>query len=469
MALTDVSKKIGLLHHTSGANLGDEGSLGAVIQNIKERWPDALLFAFSMNPEDTRSRHGIASYPMRRQIWGFARTPANTPPPSGSRVAFKQNAKAILCKYRLLFSFIRALNVALRFPSDFYGELLFLIKSFRIIRSLDLLVITGGGQFVESSRSVRVAFGGSWQFPFTMFKWTLLARLAGVESFAINVGAGPLIRPLSKWFVRRALSFTDYASFRDEESRALVYRIGFRRKTAVFPDNVYSLETPAAKIISVEKRNKATVGFAPMAYGDPRLSPDHDPAAYAEFIQQLGMFGSWLIKSGYCVNLFCTDISVDPPAVEDVQRAVRSDTESLSRVHQWTTEELLMNMSSMDYVIACRFHTVVFAHLLNIPVFAIAHHPKVSVLMNNLGMSEYCVDITKLDSNVLTEKFSALVFNRDEIKSRMSDKLTLYRKELSIQFDELFPNLTDLKTLRVYKDQRSSAKAPIIQSQGRDA
>ena len=39
-------------------------------------------------------------------------------------------------------------------------------------------------------------------------------------------------------------------------------------------------------------------------------------------------------------------------------------------------ESLLSAMSSMDHIITCRFHGVIFAHVMNIPVIAISHHPK---------------------------------------------------------------------------------------------
>jgi polysaccharide pyruvyl transferase WcaK-like protein len=272
-----------------------------------------------------------------------------------------------------------------------------------------------------------------------MFKWMLLARLARVKCIALNVGAGPVVRPTSKWFVRQALFFATYASFRDEESKALVHRIGFKGATHVFPDNAYGLDTSSYKINPAKGRSNPIVGLAPMAYGDPRLSPDNDPVLYNGFIQQLGMFGSWLIENGYGLTLFCSDISLDPPAIEDVTRVVRGDGGSLRRVHQWTTEELLENMSSMDYVVAFRYHSVVMAHLLNIPVLAISHHPKVRNLMKDMGLSQYCVEIGNCDSKVLTEKFSSLVTNRGEIKSHMAEKLALYKGRLSLQFDELFP------------------------------
>src|SRR6185295_19668142 len=96
-------------------------------------------------------------------------------------------------------------------------------------------------------------------------------------------------------------------------------------------------------------------------------------------------------------------------------------------------------MSSMDFVVASRYHAVVFAHMLNIPVLAISPHPKVNALMADMGLSEYCVDVDACDANVLTQKFLCLVNNRENIKRRMSEKLIDYRNKLSSQLDELFP------------------------------
>jgi polysaccharide pyruvyl transferase WcaK-like protein len=115
-----------------------------------------------------------------------------------------------------------------------------------------------------------------------------------VKCVMLNIGAGPLVRTLSKYFVRRAISFADYASFRDPESRGLVHEIGVTRRTHVVCDSAYSLHIPAANGSSpMDSQYKGIVGLAPMAYGDPRLSPKHDPAIYNQFIQQLAIFASW--------------------------------------------------------------------------------------------------------------------------------------------------------------------------------
>lgn len=255
----------------------------------------------------------------------------------------------------------------------------------------------------------------------------------------LNLGAGPLTQPLGKFFVTRALLAADYVSLRDNKSRALVYGIGFRGKSRVFPDSVYGLEVAT-------KRTQAIVGFAPMPYPDrgPRgYRAEKDQIFYDEFIRKLSIFASWLVGQSYALTIFGIDIGVDPLAIEDLQMALRSNhgiTSSQYSVNQFvkSAHDLLATMSGMDYVVTCRFHGVVFAHLLNKPVLAIAHHPKVVDLMTDLQLSSYCVDIRDFDLKLLTERFASMVINADEIKSRMAASLTTIKQRLTSQFDELF-------------------------------
>ena len=93
IAMDRVTKRIGLLDHAGGGNLGDDATQTAVIQNIKTRWPHAQIAAFSMNPADTEKRHGIPSYAIERIQHGWVANPFVTyfdlngdASPSGKRV-----------------------------------------------------------------------------------------------------------------------------------------------------------------------------------------------------------------------------------------------------------------------------------------------------------------------------------------------------------------------------------------------
>jgi polysaccharide pyruvyl transferase WcaK-like protein len=428
--LTQVATKIALLDHVGGGNLGDDATLEAVAGNIRLRCPNAEIVAFSMNPDDTEARHGITSHPIRRKGWSIGYKAA------GTEATLKNTVKVLTRKYRAVFYLLKATNAIIRLPSEVFRELSFLVSSRRNINSFDLLIISGGGQLTEKD--------GPWGFPYTIFKWVVLARSAGARCLFLNVGAGPLTHPLSKFFVARALLIADYVSLRDDKSRALVYKIGFTGESRVCPDSVYGLEV-ATPNDSPERRAQPLVGFAPMPYPDldPRAFPaEKDQIVYDEFIRKLAIFASWLVGQSYALAFFGTDIGVDPLPIEDIRMALFSHhgipSSQYSVNHSVKTHDLLATMSTMNYVVTCRFHGVVFAHLLNKPVLAIAHHQKVMDLMTDLGLSSYCVDIRDFDPKLLAEKFASMAINAEEIKSRMAASLTRNRQQLRSQFDELF-------------------------------
>jgi polysaccharide pyruvyl transferase WcaK-like protein len=424
--------KIGLLHHVGGGNLGDDATLDAVAGNIKRRWPNAEIVALSMNPDDTERQHGIKSYDLRRNRWaiGYKAT--------GAGASFKASVKALARKYWPVLYLLNAISVAIRLPTDMLGELSFLVSSRRILKSIDLLIISGGGQLTEKD--------GPWGFPYTIFKWVVLAKSAGVSCVFLNVGAGPLTRPLSKLFARQALRAADYVSLRDDKSRTLVHEIGFTGESRVCPDSVYGLEFAPAKSSAREGSCQSIVGFAPMPYPDPDPSgclTERNQVVYEAFIRKLAGFASWLVSRSYALALFGTDVGVDPLAIEDLQQALLSYhgiLPSPSGVSHSVTSvrDLLATISGMDYVVTCRFHGVIFAHLLNKPVLAVAHHPKVTELMSDLELSNYCVDIRDFNASLLAERFTSMVNDAEEIKSRMATKLTRNGQLLRYQFDELF-------------------------------
>jgi polysaccharide pyruvyl transferase WcaK-like protein len=419
--MQQAATKIALLHHTGGGNLGDQASVDAVMGSIKARWPESGIALLSMNPRETARIHGVPSYPIRTHIWERGYTPS----------AVESNSAPE-------FNFMRWLRTTrtpiIRLPRAILRELAFLIGAFRIIRHFDLLIVSGGGQLTGKS--------GPWGFPYSIFLWFLVAKVAGTQCMFLNVGAGPLTDSLTKFFVTRTLYAADYVSFRDEPSQALARNVGFAGHSQVFPDNVYSLEVSTSSVVDSDKREEPIVGISPLAYPvRSTLGSAEQNVMYAHIIAKFALFASLLARRHYPIALFGTDVGEDPVTIEDLRTALRSR-------HNITTpppepingvDELLHKMSSMDYVVTCRFHGVVFAHLLNKPVLAISPHPKVTDHMRALGLSQYCVDIQTFDPNLLVDKFEALVRDRDNVKDRMAASLTRYKVLLKGQSDDLFP------------------------------
>jgi polysaccharide pyruvyl transferase WcaK-like protein len=422
-------KRIGVLEHFGTGNLGDDATVDAVLQQITSRWPYASITGLSLDPSDSEKRHGIPCYPIRRGNLSFSPKPHG---PATGEAAFRDKLRAVLGKYRVLF--------LVQQPTQFFKELLFLAKSFRVAKSLDLLIISGGGQLLD-------AWGGPWAFPYTLFKWILLAKLAGAKCYFVNVGAGPLRYGLSKWFVRRSLHFADYVSFRDEKSRALIREIGFSGEAPVIADSAYALNISDFnnKTNGGRRASELVIGISPMAWRDPRRYWDKDQSSYECFIRALADFCARLIRSHHRLRLFSSDIWFDSQAIVDLEAAIKNelaiDTSTwITREPVETIHDFLSQLSQVDCLVTCKFHGVVFGHLLNVPLLAIAHHPKVSTLMEDFELTEYCVDIRKFDVDLLSETFKRLVANINDIKLRTPQKVAFYRAELAAQFDQLFPS-----------------------------
>ena len=95
-------------------------------------------------------------------------------------------------------------------------------------------------------------------------------------------------------------------------------------------------------------------------------------------------------------------------------------------------ETLLHAMSAMDIIVTCRFHRVLFAHLMNILVLALSHHPKVMTLMKPGAVRDQPL------RRGLIATFNRMMADRHGIKARLAEQRITYKTQLSKQFDRLF-------------------------------
>jgi polysaccharide pyruvyl transferase WcaK-like protein len=415
--------KIALLHHTGGGNLGDDATLDVVISNIRQRRPEADIAILSMNPMDTEQRHGVRSFPLRRHTWSIGY--------NSEKVSATETKKS---KLRDWLQATR--NPAIRLPRAIFNEIAFLASSYRNLKGYGQLVVSGGGQLTERS--------GPWGFPYAILIWVILAKLAKIKCIFLSVGAGPLKHPLSRFFVARALSMGDYVSFRDMQSRDLARDVGFSGECQVVPDNAYLLEHVRSGTLPAA-RTRTVVGIAPMPYPfcDPREFASGHQEIYDNYISKFAAFASMLVKESCSLELFGSDVGADSSAIEDLRRCLRNNHNIVTPPYEPvnSVEGLLDQMGTFDYVVTCRFHGVVLAHLLNKPILAISHHPKVANLMEQLGLEQYCVDIQTYDPGDLANRFKALAHHDREVRQSLAASLVANRLKVASQFDQLFSSV----------------------------
>jgi polysaccharide pyruvyl transferase WcaK-like protein len=432
--------RIGILCPPAGnGNLGDEATVAAVIQNLESRCPAARICCFSSNPEDTARRHQTPSLPASRAARGRSPVVAATAPskPEVTQAAASGKGggklKAWLKRAPFLHSILKRWRSARRTAWEVLGEIPFLAYVFKQSMRLDLLVVAGSGQLCDH-------FGGPWNFPYTIFKWCLAARCAGARVAFLSIGAGPLGTRLSRFFVKRALSLATYRSFRDETSKALVAQLGVPIETPVHPDLAYSIRLPARS--PIEKPKGITVGLNPFPHFDSRYWPAADRAAYEGYVSVMASFASWLLDRGYFIFFFPTQVRADPPVIADIEELLRSRgsagvEDRMLRIPVSDLGELVSHMAIADFILATRFHALVFAFLLAKPVLAIANHHKMSDLMSAMGQSDYMLDVRTVNLGALIERFQSLEANVDLARSRVCRAVSETLPLLERQYDEI--------------------------------
>lgn len=93
---------------------------------------------------------------------------------------------------------------------------------------------------------------------------------------------------------------------------------------------------------------------------------------------------------------------------------------------------LLDIYGSLDYLIGTRFHSAIFAMTAYVPSLVIAYEHKAAGIMKDLDLSEWVIDIEKVNASALTENFSRLWEERESYIKQLELKLPDYIKRAEL-------------------------------------
>ena len=433
-------RTIAVLGNYGNRNLGDEATLVAVIQHVGRRFPQARICGLSLDLPDTHGRHGIEVFPSSR--WAIRDGSPVMPPTRASHTfsqsawaAARQTIKGKVKVFRPLYTFLRTMHAVFQSAKGCCGELVFLIRCFTFLRSIDLLIVAGGGQLDDQ-------WGGPINFPYTIFKWSVLARLTRTRLAFLSVGAGRLDSPVSRILVKRALSMAGYRSLRDERSWKLLRTMGIAAESHVFPDLVYGLETDPRLHQSIEQNRCASVGINPFPHYDYRYYPQSDNMAYRIYVSRIASFAAWLMQRRYRVFFFPTQLRADTRVIQDIRRILEDSGTMIPQKDAFdcpinTIEDLLARISQADIVVSGRFHGILLSFLLNIPVLGISNQSKMDDLMLEMGQGEYLLSADNCPAEEMIRVFTSLEANMKPAKEQIKRRNVEYRQLLEAQFDHL--------------------------------
>ncbi|MGW2815698.1 polysaccharide pyruvyl transferase family protein [Streptomyces sp. NPDC001415] len=383
--------RVGVFGLLGSGNLGNDGSLEAVLHYLRAEHPEAVVDALCGGPEVVAARYDI---PATRLHWyrGEYRTASR--------------AGAIAAKG--------------------LGKLVDAGRTAAWVRRHDVVIVPGMG-VLEATLPLR-----PWGFPYALFLLCASGRLFGTRVALVGVGADAIRNRSTRALVRWSARLATYRSYRDDLSRDAMRTMGVNTaRDAVCPDLAFSLPAPQASPPS-DPSGPVCVGVMDFHGGD-------DDRARAEEIHRRYLDGTirfvrTLVEDGRPVRLVTGD-ECDAPVVTAILDAV--DSPLVTAAEAASLADLMKEMAAADTVVATRYHNLICALKVGVPTLALSYAAKSDALMERMGIVAYCHPAREVDVDQLLCQFRALERRSAAVRQTLAERNLTVARQLAHQFTAL--------------------------------
>ncbi|MCK7627018.1 polysaccharide pyruvyl transferase family protein [Streptomyces sp. RS10V-4] len=387
--------RVGVFGLLGSGNLGNDGSLEALLGYLRAAHPEAVVDALCGGPEAVTARFGI---PATRLHWyrGEYRTASR--------------AGAIAAKA--------------------LGKLVDAFRTAAWVRRHDVVIVPGMG-VLEATLPLR-----PWGFPYALFLLCAAGRLLRTPVALVSVGAAAIGSRPTRALVRRAARLAAYRSYRDTRSRDALRAMGVDTAgDGVYPDLAFALPVPRASGPPAPP-GRVCVGVMDFHGGDDdRARAD---AIHRRYLDGTTRFVRALVADGRPVRLLTGD-SCDAPVAAAILAAV--DSPLVTAAEAASLADLMRETAAADTVVAIRYHNLVCALKAGTPTLALSYAAKSDALMARMGLGAYCHPARELDAGRLLEQFRALEEHAADLRRTLAERNRLATGQLTAQFTDLTATL----------------------------
>ncbi|MFJ8494418.1 polysaccharide pyruvyl transferase family protein [Streptomyces sp. NPDC094038] len=387
--------RVGVFGLLGSGNLGNDGSLQAVLGYLRAEHPEAVVDAFCGGPEAVTARFGI---PATRMHWNRAEYR------TASRVG-SIAAKGL-------------------------GKLVDVFRTAAWVRRHDVVIVPGMG-VLEATLPLR-----PWGFPYSLFLLCASGRLLGTRVALVSVGAAEIRNRPTRALVRRSARLAAYRSYRDAQSRDAMRAMGVdTTRDEVYPDLAFSLPTPPASA-PTETPGPVCLGVMDFHGGnDDRARADE---IYRRYLDGTIRFVRTLVEEGRPVRLLTGD-QCDLSVVAAILDAV--DSPLVTAAEPASLADLMNEMTAADTVVAVRYHNLICALKTGTPVLALCYAAKSDALMDRMGLGAYCHPAREVDADRLLEQFRDLEKHAADLRRTLAERNRIAAEQLAEQFTDLTTTL----------------------------
>ncbi|MFD7817130.1 polysaccharide pyruvyl transferase family protein [Streptomyces sp. NPDC059785] len=368
--------RVGVFGLLGSGNLGNDGSLEAVLGHLRATHPEAVVDALCGGPDAVTARYGI---PATRLHWyrGEYRTASR--------------AGAIAAKG--------------------IGKVIDVFRTAAWTRRHDVVIVPGMG-VLEATLPLR-----PWGFPYSLFLLCATGRLLRTPVALVGVGAAPIGSRPTRTLVRWSARLAAHRSYRDAPSRDAMRAMGVdTSRDAVHPDLAFALPTPPA---SAPSGAPGTVCVGVMAFHGGNDDRDRADQIHRRYLDGTTRFVRALVADGRPVRLLTGD-DVDRPVVDAILDAVGSPL--VTAAEPASLADLMKETAAADSVVATRYHNLICAVRTGTPTLALGYAEKSDALMERMGLGAYCHPAREVDADRLLEQFRALERHSAELRQTLTER-----------------------------------------------
>ncbi|MFJ9853211.1 polysaccharide pyruvyl transferase family protein [Streptomyces sp. NPDC101150] len=387
----ETAVRVGVFGLLGSGNLGNDGSLEAVLGYLRAEHPDAVVDALCGGPEAVATRYGI---PATRLHWyrGEYRTASRAGAIAGKGL----------------------------------GKLVDAVRTAAWVRRHDVVIVPGMG-VLEATLPLR-----PWGFPYALFLLCASGRLFGTRVALVSVGAAAIRNRPTRALVRWSARLAAYRSYRDAPSRDAMRAMGVdTARDEVYPDLAFSLPTPPS---SAPAGPPGTVCVGVMAFHGGNDDRARAEEIHRRYLDGTTRFVRALVEDGRPVRLLTGD-QVDAPVVAAILDAVDSPLVTAAEVA--SLADLMKETAAADTVVAIRYHNLICALKAGTPTLALCYAAKSDALMDRMGLAAYRHPAREVDADRLLEQFRALERRSAELRRTLTDRNLAAVRQLEHQFTAL--------------------------------
>ncbi|WP_100405479.1 polysaccharide pyruvyl transferase family protein [Bacillus solitudinis] len=348
--------KVGIIGNYGHNNNGDEAILTGILHQliVHEGIDKSDIVIFSNNPENTYERYQIQAVPLLHKKGSILKSGATT-----------------------------------------------VKESYRIMKDVDLLIIGGGGLLMDMYKRDAPLYS----------VLGLTGKRAGCRVVVYGVGAGPIRTTLGRFFIKRLTNAAESVSVRDQDSKALLEKIGVQTPVEVIGDPAFSVPAPITHQPSSAIKK---VGVTAVPYFSEHYWPTPDVKKYEAYVSGMAaQLDKLAIEKDVEITFYSTKYPEDVQVTKDIFGQMTATEKVTLNEENLHPTDIVKLSAEQDLIIGTRLHSLILSVVAETPVIGIGYHHKVLDFMQVMGMPSLGVNIENVqkDTTSIIDVFKGLESN----------------------------------------------------------